>query len=139
MKECIKKLCGKIKENMRIKRFPLFKEFPEIESTLTGLDNILPKEFYLNCEYIATEILRPLRKRFPKLLITSWYRSPAVNSKVGGVSKSSHLKAQGVDVSGLPGTTVATLFKWIKKNLKVDYIKMYPTHIHITKRNKAVK
>lgn len=133
---CIAKVITKIKECLQLKRKKLLKNYPIIEYTTTGLDNTLPNKYVSNCEYIISEIINPVKERYPKSLITSWYRSPEVNKAVGGAARSSHLTAEGIDITALPAVPIITLFKWVRKNLKVDYIKMYPTHIHITKRKK---
>lgn len=143
MKECLKNKCKNIckicKCKLRELTYPIFKKYPEIEATSTGIDNKLPIEYLPNCEYMLDTVILPLKERFPNLFITSWYRSVEVNKEVGGVANSSHLTAQGIDVSAIPEIPVITLFKWIKRNIKPDYVKMYKTHIHITKRKKVIK
>jgi hypothetical protein len=48
------------------------------------------------------------------IMITSWYRPPAVNRAVGGASQSRHLTGDGVDfqVSGLSPRNVQKLLEW---------------------------
>lgn len=105
-----------------------------VEKTSTGIENILPPSLYRNCVNILETVIAPLRARFPDLSITSWYRCPELNKAVGGAPASSHMTGEGVDLYS-PSNSLSTLLKWIHENLKVDYIKVYKTHLHITKKN----
>ncbi|GAH08593.1 unnamed protein product, partial [marine sediment metagenome] len=61
--------------------------------------------------------------------ITSGYRCPAENKKVGGHSNSAHLlgKAADIQVKGMSTITLAMMASKIK-GIRIG---MYPNHIHI--------
>lgn len=70
----------------------------EAQVTSTGLDNTVAPAHtvaVLNTAY-NMEIVRAVLKRLP-IKINSWYRSAAVNKKVGGVPTSEHALGQAVD------------------------------------------
>jgi len=54
------------------------------------------------------------------LKVTSAYRSPAVNAKVGGAKTSQHTQGQAADLKFDGGNEV--LFNWIKDNLDFDQL-----------------
>ena len=63
-------------------------------------------------------ILIPITTLFGTIGITSAYRSPSVNSAIGGSSTSQHLRGEAVDFTSVGnGSSLATVFKWIAENL----------------------
>ena len=70
---------------------------------------------------LCTHVLEPLRTRFPDLVITSAYRSPIVNAKVGGSATSQHTKGQAADIE-VPSLTNKDLAIYIRDHLDFDQI-----------------
>jgi uncharacterized protein YcbK (DUF882 family) len=66
----------------------------ELTATKTGLPNALPKHLEPNLRALAENVLQPTRDALGAVKVTSAYRSPAVNSKVGGAKTSQHVQAQ---------------------------------------------
>ena len=67
-------------------------------------------------------VLNPARKHFNiPFIITSGYRCPELNNKVGGKDNSQHLKGQAADfiVNIIP---LHDVFEWIKNNLEYDQL-----------------
>lgn len=63
-----------------------------------GIDNSMPTNIQINAEWFAKTVLQPLRDRIGvPFILTSWYRSPALNKAVGGVSTSAHLSGTAID------------------------------------------
>jgi len=63
-------------------------------------------------------ILIPITTLFGTIGITSAYRSPSVNSAIGGSTTSQHLRGEAVDFTSVGnGSSLATVFKWIAENL----------------------
>lgn len=82
----------KITENFRLGEFV---------KTSTGLFNYPDETALANIEYMAKNVLQPLRNIFGAIKITSGYRSTAVNEAVGGVGSSKHLNGKAVDIKPL--------------------------------------
>ena len=89
-----------------------------------NIDNSLSTEKLLNAEYFAKNILQPLRSKIGiPFIISSWYRCPALNKAVGGVSTSAHLSAMAIDFK-LYGKTSKQTYDIILKAIKflnIDY------------------
>ena len=63
----------------------------ELTVTSTGLPNIPPEPAIELAKQLCILILEPIRERWGPLRITSGYRSPDVNTSVGGSATSSHV------------------------------------------------
>jgi D-alanyl-D-alanine dipeptidase len=92
----------------------------ELTATKTGLPNALPKHLEGNLRSLAENVLQPARDALGALKVTSAYRSPAVNAKVGGAKTSQHTQGQAADLKFDGGNEV--LFHWIKDNLEFDQL-----------------
>ena len=94
----------------------------------------VPDEYRNNLIELATnlQVLRDVLKR--PIQITSGYRSPAHNKKVGGASKSSHLTAKAADikVEGLkPSQVKIQIEELIKRGMmKNGGIGLYASWVH---------
>lgn len=87
-----------------------------------GLDNSPSELVKSNLKLLAEKVLQPVRDNFNKpVVISSGYRSPAVNTAVGGSSKSQHILGQAADFI-IPGIDNYVVANWIKNNLKYDQL-----------------
>ncbi len=57
-----------------------------------------PKEVKANMNALVKYVLDPLREKTGRIKITSGYRSPEYNKKVGGSPKSQHVYGMAVDL-----------------------------------------
>jgi len=82
------------------------------------LDNTPPDFVIDNLSVLCNEILQPVREYFGKgVKINSGYRSPAVNSAVGGSRTSDHCKGMAADIE-IPGIPNYELAKFIADNFQ---------------------
>jgi hypothetical protein len=73
-------------------------------------------------ELIAEKVFQPLREWVGKpIKINSFFRSPELNTAIGGSSKSQHCKGQAIDIDDTFGyVSNAEMYYWIKENLDFD-------------------
>lgn len=86
----------------------------ELTVTSVRADNTPSKAAIDNLKVLAETILEPARKIIGKpMVITSGYRSPAVNKAVGGAENSQHMIGQAADfiVPGMSAREVCLLLK----------------------------
>ena len=91
-----------------------------------GIDNYPTKEALANLSYLAKYLFQPLRDYFKTaIFISSGYRSPVLNSLIGGSSKSQHCKGEAIDIDMDNKKSVITnsdIFHYIKDNLDFDQL-----------------
>ena len=87
-----------------------------------GLDNTPNNEQLNNMELIAHEVFEPLRTYVGgPIKINSFFRSPKLNTAIGGSSKSQHCKGQAIDIDDTFGRmTNAEMYHFIKEHLDFD-------------------
>jgi hypothetical protein len=90
-----------------------------------GIDNS-PSEVHLrSLKEIAVKVFQPIRDHFDKPIhVTSGYRSPELNSKIGGSRTSSHCSGEALDLDAdlTKGLTNREIFDFIRKNLEFDQL-----------------
>jgi hypothetical protein len=90
-----------------------------------GITNIPLPEHLDNMKNIAAKIFEPLRKSLGEkpIPITSFYRSPALNKKIGGAANSQHTTGEAMDIDADgTHTTNREVFEWIKNNCDFDQL-----------------
>lgn len=99
------------------------KEFTKSETAIRKrIDNTPNAQHASNLQKVCEKILEPVRRHFGKpVRINSGYRGPALNSAVGGSSKSQHCNGEAIDfeIDGLPNPELA---KWVSENCEFDQI-----------------
>ena len=93
-----------------------------ITATRRGIDNTPNNEQLDNMELVAKKVFEPLREWVDgPIKINSFFRSPELNTAIGGSSKSQHCKGQAMDIDDTFGkATNAEMYNWIKENLDFD-------------------
>jgi hypothetical protein len=103
-----------------------------------GISN-MPDEIALNnLRHIGVNIYDVLYKEFNgNIKISSGYRSPTLNKKVGGSKNSQHVNGQALDIQGINGVRNSTIFNFIMNNLEYHQLiweygnKNDPRWIHV--------
>ena len=87
-----------------------------------GIDNAPNEEQLNNMKLLAEKVFEPLREYVGgPIKINSFFRSPELNTAIGGSSKSQHCKGQAIDIDDTFGRmTNAAMYHWIKDNLDFD-------------------
>jgi uncharacterized protein YcbK (DUF882 family) len=74
----------------------------ELTRTSTGIRNVPGRMELRNLELLVEKVLDPVREIYGKpITVTSGYRSPAVNRKVGGAINSHHVRGMAADINGV--------------------------------------
>lgn len=97
-----------------------------------------------NMQMVANDCFEPAREYFKKpIYINSFFRSMALNSRIGGSSSSQHCADNGaaidLDTKDQEGFSNADLFFWLKDNVDFDQLiwefgtDSEPAWVHISK------
>jgi hypothetical protein len=77
-----------------------------------------------NFKLLAERVFQPIREHFGKpIIISSGYRSKALNTAIGGALSSQHCQGEAIDID-MDGTDItnAQVFNYIKDNLEFDQL-----------------
>jgi len=97
-----------------------YKEFVKSTTALRlGMSNIPTKETeWQSIESLAVEILQPVRTKFGRIHISSGFRSPFINKRIGGSTTSNHCLGQAADIEPLEvGVTLFDILEFIHNEL----------------------
>lgn len=89
-----------------------------------GISNMPTPEHIENFKLLAENVFQPIRDHFGvPIILSSGYRSKALNTAVGGALSSQHCTGEAIDID-MDGTTVknADVFNFIKDNLNFDQL-----------------
>ena len=91
-------------------------------ATRLNINNVPSDLDLINMKTIADEVFEPLREFVGgPISINSFYRSPKLNSAIGGSTSSQHCKGCALDIDDIYGyKTNAEMFEYIKCNLDYD-------------------
>jgi len=71
----------------------------------------------------AMKIFEPARIHFGvPIIVSSGYRSPALNKAIGGEQTSQHCKGEAFDLVMTQGRTNKELFEWLLNNVEFDQL-----------------
>lgn len=91
-------------------------------ATRYGIPNTPNSTQLRNLEILCQQVLQPVRDHFRHpVVVSSGFRSPLLNARIGGSKTSQHCFGQAVDfeIPGLPNKDVA---RWIRENLSFDQL-----------------
>jgi zinc D-Ala-D-Ala carboxypeptidase len=86
-------------------------------ATRHDIDNTPTMQVIENLQDLVDNVLQPLREKFGPVVVTSGYRSPAVNRAIGGSTTSDHCLGYAADFEVL-GMDNRELALYIQYNLK---------------------
>jgi uncharacterized protein YcbK (DUF882 family) len=82
-----------------------------------GIDNTPSSIVINNLSLLAGNILQPIRDKFGVVIVNSGYRSPQLNTAIGGSKTSDHVLGLAADIE-VPDLSNYMLAKWCEQNLK---------------------
>jgi len=86
-----------------------------------GIDNIPSGEVVERMKKVSESCFEPLRKWYGKpIRINSFYRSPELNTAIGGSANSQHSFGEAIDISTVNDNKI--LFDWLRKNVEFDQL-----------------
>lgn len=72
-----------------------------------GIDNTPNATIKANLTMLCKKLLQPIRDKYGKsIIVTSGYRCPILNTKIGGSRTSQHMKGQAADINSGEGYKV---------------------------------
>ena len=103
------------------KNFTLKEMYESTTAIRLGIDNTPSDIVIKNLLLLCKKVLQPLREHMDESIkVSSGYRSPDLNKKIGGSKSSQHCLGQAADISC--GERTAELYNYIKNNLIFDQI-----------------
>ena len=88
-----------------------------------GIDNTPSDEIIENLNALIDNVLDPLRTWYSNpIYVNSGYRCPELNTAVGGVSNSQHLKGEAADIDVYNKSNNQKIFEYIRDNLTYDQL-----------------
>ena len=103
------------------KNFSYFEMIKSSTADRMGVSNEPTTEHVINLVNLCNFILQPVREQFGPIRISSGYRSPALNAKIGGSGKSQHCNGEAADFES-SRISNPKLAAWIAKNLEFDQL-----------------
>lgn len=115
-----------------------FFSWAELTRTGTGLPNEPIPEHRLNLQVLTQVILDPLREHLGKpVRVTSGYRTPQVNARIGGSKTSAHMTGEAADlkVDGLDAHALVEALYLVDPSGGWDQVIAYAParggHVHV--------
>ena len=108
--------------NMKMSANFTLREFIKSDTAIRrGIDNS-PTEAHLeNALALFENVVQPVRDHFGPTILTSGYRSEALNSAIGGSPRSQHKLGQAADIE-VPGVPTADVAQYIADYLTFDQL-----------------
>ena len=100
-----------------------------------GLDNRIPSdEIRSAIRLLVVNLLQPLRDLLQRpLIVSSGYRSPALNQAVGGAKNSQHMRGEAADVSCKGALETLLLAQTVlRSGLPFDQMILYKSLLHLS-------
>ena len=110
-------------EDLRLsKNFHLNEFIKSATAERLGIDNSpATTEHLINLSVLAHAVLQPIREVHGVITLNSGYRSPTLNSKVGGSKTSQHCNGEAADFESYQISN-PKLAKWIADTLEFDQL-----------------
>ena len=115
MKNLIINLQAKMPDAENFKYYELIRS---VTAKRLNIDNLPDKKQLRNLENLARFNLQPIRNEFGGILITSGFRTPELNIKIGGSEYSNHCRGEAADIEPLDDQVqMIRIIEWVYVNL----------------------
>ena len=110
-----------------------------------GIDNFPTNDVLIKMQLTANKIFEPLREYVDcPIYISSFYRSPELNTAIGGAKNSQHCKGEAIDLDDVYSKVKnKVFFNYIKENLDFDQLiwefgdEQNPAWVHVSYKEKG--
>lgn len=110
-------------QDIRLSEHFTLREFTTSGTALRhGIDNTPQPEHIRNMKALCQNVLEPMRRRFGVLRVTSGYRCPELNARVGGAPTSQHMKGEAADIHAGGKEAAEKMFQFVSENLTFDQL-----------------
>ena len=107
-----------------------------------GIENTPDEDVIATMKVTCKCVFEPIREHFNQpIYISSFYRSPELNTAIGGSKKSQHCKGEAIDIDDVYGDTKnSQIFEYIKDRLDFDQLiwefgdDQNPSWVHVSYR-----
>jgi hypothetical protein len=87
------------------------------------IKNVPDADTIVRMKLVAEKCFEPVRIWYGKpIKINSFYRSPKLNTAIGGASKSQHVKGEAIDLTAGSIEENKKLYDWMVKNIEFDQL-----------------
>lgn len=104
-----------------------------------GIDNTPSATAVEAMTLLCEKVIDQLYEVFPSMTFNSFYRSPKLNTAIGGSSTSQHCKGEAIDLDSKDNDFNKAIFDYIVKNLDFDQLiaespnsKGIPEWVHVS-------
>ncbi len=87
-----------------------------------GIDNTPSATALEAMTLLCEKVVDPLYEVFPSMTFNSFYRSPKLNTAIGGSATSQHVRGEAIDLDSKDNTFNKAIFDYIVKNLDFDQV-----------------
>ena len=87
-----------------------------------GIDNTPSATAVEAMTLLCENVIDPLYEVFPSMTFNSFYRSPKLNTAIGGSATSQHVRGEAIDLDSKDNAFNKAIFDYIVKNLEFDQL-----------------
>jgi hypothetical protein len=87
-----------------------------------GIDNTPSATAVEAMTLLCEKVIDPLYEVFPSMTFNSFYRSPKLNTAIGGSATSQHVRGEAIDLDSKDNAFNKDIFDYIVKNLDFDQV-----------------
>lgn len=109
-----------------------------------GIDNTPSASAVEAMQLLCEKVIDPLYEVFPSMTFNSFFRSPKLNTAIGGSATSQHVRGEAIDLDSKDNQFNKAIFDYIIKNLEWDQLiaespnsKGIPEWVHVSYRAKG--